>query len=198
MSRPYRPGSKGHPTPRRGAQRRRRYLLWALAKHSADQRQWRGAVALYTLMLNRWSDDEAKGVYPSQVRMGAELGCCDRQVRRYLVLLVAAGFLTVLPGKRHPRPDGTWWRSNNLYVFRFPSKRRPLPAERTQTASHPTPRKIQAALAPPEITDPLAIPASEPPDHAATNNPSPPVKREDTHRRFSELRTLLKRRPPPS
>jgi hypothetical protein len=97
-------------------------LLWALAKHTPDQRQWRGAVALYTLMLNRWSDDDAKGVFPSQVRMGAELGCCDRQIRRYLVLLVAAGFLTVLPGKRRPRPDGTWYRSNNLYLFRFPSE----------------------------------------------------------------------------
>ena len=197
MSRPYRPGSKGRPTPRRGAQRRRRYLLWALARHTADQRQWRGAMALYTLMLNRWSDDDAKGVYPSQVRMGAELGCCDRQVRRYLVLLVAAGFLTVLPGKRHPRPDGTWWRSNNLYVFRFPSKKRPPSAERTSEASHPTSGKIQAAPAPPGIPNPVAVPATEPAQHATTNDPPPPVEREDAHRRFAELRATLRRRPSP-
>jgi hypothetical protein len=136
VSRPGRPGAKGRPTPKRTAQGRRRALLWAIAKHPGDRRQWRGAVALFTLMVNRWSDDDAKAVFPSQVRMAAEMGCCDRQIRRYLDLLIGAGFLTVLAGKRHSQPDGTWYRSNNLYLFGFP-KKRPAVTDRTLVSAHP-------------------------------------------------------------
>lgn len=195
VSHPIRHGSKGRPTPKRGAQRRRRYLLWALARHTADQRQWRGAMALYGLMLNRWSDDDAKGVFPSQLRMADELGCCDRQIRRYLVLLVAAGFLTVLPGKRHPHPDGTWHRSNNLYLFRLPGKRKPVgPADRTPTSIHPpSERKNRPAHAPAAVLTPDLLPSDHhkmaPPPAALPPEPSAAVS--GSH--FAELRALLHR-----
>jgi len=195
VSRHSRPVSKGRPTPKRATQKRRRYLLWALTKHTADRRQWRGAVALYTLMLNRWSDDDAKGVFPSQVRMAAELGCSDRQIRRYLVLLIAAGFLTVLPGKRHPRPDGTWHRSNNLYLFRFPPKRVPC-TDRTSTASHPPSerknRAPQAAAVHPTTDVPAGTPLAAPP----TPTPPSPESTAIAHAALADARAALRQLKP--
>jgi hypothetical protein len=170
VSRQGRHKPKDQPTPKRAAQGRRRALLWAVAKHTGNRRQWRGAVALFTLMVNRWSDDDAKGVFPSQVRMAAELGCCDRQIRRYLDLLIGAGFLTVMPGKRHPQPEGTWYRSNNLYLFRFPAKKSPAHTDRTPVSAHPPSERknppSQAAAGHPTID----IPANKP--LAATPQPS--------------------------
>ena len=111
------------------------------------RRQWLDRVAVDTrlthgckawlLQLAKRSDDLGKPVWGNQVKMAAELGRCDRSVRRYRAEAEQLGYVLVFRSKPQRGTDGRYCRrkSNNYYLC--------LPAK--AKAAEPAPRRRQRA-----------------------------------------------------
>jgi hypothetical protein len=111
------------------------------------RRQWLDRIAGETrlthgckswlLQLAKRSDDLGKPVWGNQVKMAAELGRCDRSVRRYRAEAEQLGYVLVFRSKPQRGTDGRYYRrkSNNYYLC--------LPAK--AKAAEPAPRRRQRA-----------------------------------------------------
>ena len=111
------------------------------------RRQWLDRIAgevrlthgckAWLLQLARRSDDGGKPVWGNQAKMAAELGRCDRSVRRYRAEAEQLGYLLVFRSKPQRGPDGRWSRRKaNSYYLCLPAK---------ATASQSAPRRRQRA-----------------------------------------------------
>ena len=120
-----------HPNGRAWPKRRQ----W-LDRISTDTRLTHGCKA-WLLQLAKRSDDLGKPVWGSQVKMAAELGRCDRSVRRYRFEAEQLGYVLVFRSKPQRGADGRFCRRKaNSYYLCLPGK-----AKAAQTA----PRRRQRA-----------------------------------------------------
>jgi hypothetical protein len=117
---------------RRNWPKRRQWL----DRIAADRRLTHGAKA-WLILLARRSDDAGKPVWGNQKKMGAQIGRCDRSVRRYRLEAEELGYVKTYHAKPQHGPGGqiTHQRTNTYYLC--------LPAR--QTASQPAPRRRERA-----------------------------------------------------
>lgn len=143
MSRPAAPRRDHRRSARRGGDPNRR-SKWRSSVSTAHRVGVisSGAVALAHSVLAERSNREAKYVFGSQRRMGADVGRHERTVRRQVAELRSAGLIEVLPGRRHQRRDGTWWRQSNCYRLLIPRSGPAAPPGR-YTAPGTTPEPPQ-------------------------------------------------------
>lgn len=112
---------------RRDRNRRRR---WLTSVHRSNVS--RGCRA-WLMCISERSSDTAKPVWGMQIKQAKEIGCSDRQVRRYRVEAEKAKLIETRHGAFERRPDGTCGRtSTNLYVFNVP----PGAPKRRKPSSH--------------------------------------------------------------
>ena len=107
-----------------------------LDRIACDTRLTVGAKSWLMLLAQR-SDDAGKPVWGNQARMAAQLGRCDRSVRRYLVEAATLGYLQVFRSRPLRGSDGRWCRRKaNAYYLCLP---------RRETEDLPAPRRRQRA-----------------------------------------------------
>ena len=91
----------------------------------------------WLLQLANRSDDLGKPVWGNQVKMAAELGRCDRSVRRYRAEAETLGYVLVFRAKPQRGADGRFCRrKSNSYYLCLPAKAK---------ATEPAPRRRQRA-----------------------------------------------------
>jgi hypothetical protein len=203
------PGEVGATThaPNRAGRRRAwpKRRSW-LDRIACEDRLTAGAKT-WLLLLARRSDDSGKPVWGNQVRMGEQIGRCDRSVRRYRAEAETLGYVDCYRSKPLRDPHTGRWgrRKSNTYYLRLPAR---------QKATEPAPRRHVRA---PACIVPRSHPSRQAPFHPADSNtrsspirgasttPAPPVRSEPvtaTHpttdpaaarQRFAEMRALLKR-----
>jgi hypothetical protein len=117
---------------RRNWPKRRQWL----DRIAGDCRLTHGAKA-WLILLGRRSDDAGKPVWGNQKKMGAQIGRCDRSVRRYRLEAEELGYVKTYHAKPQHGPGGqiVHQKSNTYYLC--------LPAR--QTTTRPAPRRRERA-----------------------------------------------------
>lgn len=99
-----------------------------LDRVSSEHRLTAGAKA-WLLLLAARSDDQAKPVWGTQLRMAEILDRSDRSVQRYLVEAEQLGYVKAYRSRPVRGPEGRWCRrKSNCYYLTIPSLDGPLAA----------------------------------------------------------------------
>lgn len=160
---------------------------WLLDADVSDR-----AVRLYG-MLDRYADDNGRGVYPRQATLARRLRCSTSTVKRSLRELVSVGAIEIVP-----RFDGARQTTNEVVVHKRPPLR-PVPEPpmtggrgshvNPSGGSHVTDRESEPEESEPEGTPPERACAREPAEPVAATtaggspdgqgNPDPDLERGD-------------------